>query len=241
MDRNALTLVVCTTRCEQKVVKADTRRILLTKFRLVHVCFIHVPHRLLGLIFGLPLAIGTGLGVLVWQRGDAWKAKALDTLNEQIDGALSVGEVTLSWWHGFPDISVDVSDVALLQTTGDTLVAGERLGLALDFWSLLGDQPEIGSITLNGGRVLLELDEDGRWANSPFKPRNGRRGLFFQDLDPRHGPHSRLCVERGKPRQPWSRRSTWICSSAPWGLLRQPWHGVARPAKFNFLALRHPS
>ena len=125
--------------------------------------------RLLGLIFGLPLAIGLAVGVLVWQRGDAWKAKALDTLNEQIDGALSVGEVTLSWWHGFPDISVDVSDVALLQTTGDTLVAGERLGLALDFWSLLGDQPEIGSITLDGGRVLLELDEDGRWVDSPFK------------------------------------------------------------------------
>ena len=125
--------------------------------------------RLLGLIFGSPLAIGLAVGVLVWQRGDAWKAKALDTLNEQIDGALSVGEVTLSWWHGFPDISVDVSDVALLQTTGDTLVAGERLRLALDFWSLLGDQPEIGSITLDGGRVLLELDEDGRWVDSPFK------------------------------------------------------------------------
>lgn len=124
--------------------------------------------RLLGLILGLPLALGLAVGILVWQRGDAWKAKALEALNEQIDGALSVGEVTLSWWHGFPDISVDVSDVALLQTTGDTLIAGKRLGLALDFWSLWGDQPEIASITLDGGRVLLELDENGRWVDSPF-------------------------------------------------------------------------
>ena len=125
--------------------------------------------RLLGLILGLPLALGLAVGVLVWQRGDAWKAKALDTLNEQIDGALSVGDVTLSWWHGFPDISVDVSNVTLLQTTGDTLIAGKRLGLALDFWSLWGDQPEIGSVTLDSGRLLLELDEDGRWVDSPFK------------------------------------------------------------------------
>ena len=124
--------------------------------------------RLLGLILGLPLALGLAVGVLVWQRGDAWKAKALDALNEQIDGALDVGEVTLSWWHGFPDISVDVSDVALLHITGDTLIAGKRLGLALDFWSLWGDQPEVGSITLDGGSIQLELDEDGRWVDSPF-------------------------------------------------------------------------
>ena len=125
--------------------------------------------RLLGLILGLPLALGLAVGMLVWQRGDAWKAKALDALNAQIDGALSVGEVTLSWWHGFPDISVDVSNVALLQTNGDTLILGERLGLALDFWSLWGDQPEIGSITLEEGRVFLELDKDGHWVDSPFK------------------------------------------------------------------------
>ena len=132
--------------------------------------------RLLGLILGLPILLGLALGLLAWQRGDVWKAKALDTLNDHIDGTLNVGEVTLSWWHGFPDISVDVSNVALLQNEEDTLVAGERLGLALDFWSLWGDQPQIESITLEGGRVLLELDEEGRLASVPFETKTETDG-----------------------------------------------------------------
>ena len=183
--------------------------------------------RLLGLIFGLPLAIGLAVGVLVWQRGDAWKAKALDTLNEQIDGALSVGEVTLSWWHGFPDISVDVSDVALLQTTGDTLVAGERLGLALDFWSLLGDHPRLDP-SRSRGRPLSSTKTDA----GGFAFQTERKRLFFQNMDPRHGGHSRLrCVESqgNMPRSTWSVR---VC----WGL---PGPGVAWfGSRFNFSALR---
>ena len=125
--------------------------------------------RLLGLILGLPLALGLAIGMLACLRGEAWKTKALGVLNEHIEGELRVDQVTLSWWHAFPDISVDVADVVLLTSNQDTLVAGERLGLALDFWSLWGDQPQIGSITLEGGNALLAIDDEGGWADAPFK------------------------------------------------------------------------
>ena len=109
--------------------------------------------RLLGLILGMPVAIGLAVGVLAWQRGDAWKAMALDALNGHIEGQLVVEDVALSWWHGFPDISVDVSDARLLSNAGDTLIAAKRLGMALDFWSLWGDHPKLGTITIDGGRA----------------------------------------------------------------------------------------
>ena len=124
--------------------------------------------RLLGLILGMPVAIGLAVGVLAWQRGDAWKAMALDALNGHIEGQLVVEDVALSWWHGFPDISVDVSDARLLSNAGDTLIAAKRLGMALDFWSLWGDHPKLGTITIDGGRARLAMDDKGRWANVPF-------------------------------------------------------------------------
>ena len=110
--------------------------------------------RLLGLILGMPVAIGLAVGVLAWQRGDAWKAMALDALNGHIEGQLVIEDVALSWWHGFPDISVDVADVVLLTSNQDT-GCWRTVGLALDFWSLWGDQPQIGSITLEGGTPSL--------------------------------------------------------------------------------------
>ena len=167
-------------------------------------------NRLLALLLSLPLALALAIGVLAWQRGDVWKTRAMDALNEHLDGELRVGEVTLSWWHGFPDISVDVSNVTLLTNELDTVIAGERLGLALNFWSLWGDQPQIGSISLQGGQAHVMLDDEGRWSNVPFKTSEAGEGsstkkwslgtVLIRDCDVRvEGPgqnNASLHVER---------------------------------------------
>ena len=68
----------------------------------------------------------------------------------------------------FPTSASTLPTSPCSRATGDTLVAGERLGLALDFWSLWGDQPQIGSITLEGGTPSLRstMKEGGQM---PFK------------------------------------------------------------------------
>ena len=40
--------------------------------------------------------------------GDAWKQQGVALLNDQIKGELVVQDVDLSWWNGFPNISVDL-------------------------------------------------------------------------------------------------------------------------------------
>lgn len=111
----------------------------------------------------VPAMIAAALAVLAWQRGDVWKARALEAINRELAGELEVNEMTLSWWNGFPDVSVELAHVALLSPEQDTLVLADRVGLELGFWTLWGDAPELTSVALEGGRVHLAQDAAGRW------------------------------------------------------------------------------
>ena len=111
----------------------------------------------------VPALLALGLAVLAWQRGDVWKARALEAINRELAGELEVTEMTLSWWNGFPDVSVDLANVALLSPEQDTVVVADRVGLELGFWTLWGDAPELNSVALEGGRVHLAQDATGRW------------------------------------------------------------------------------
>lgn len=110
-----------------------------------------------------PLGLGLALGVLAWQRGDVWKARALEAINRELAGELNVTEMSLSWWNGFPDVSVDLSDVALVSPDQDTLIFAQRIGLELGFWSLWGDAPELSSVVIEGGNAALVQGPTGSW------------------------------------------------------------------------------
>ena len=53
--------------------------------------------RTLALMLAVPMALGAALAALAWVRGDAWKARALDTVNAQLEGDLLVDDIALSW------------------------------------------------------------------------------------------------------------------------------------------------
>ena len=111
----------------------------------------------------VPVTLCVVLGLLALLRGDQWKARALESINRELAGELNVSEMTLSWWHGFPDVSVDLTHVALVSPEADTLIYIERMGLELGLWSLFGDEPELNSISLEGGRATLAQDLTGEW------------------------------------------------------------------------------
>ena len=94
----------------------------------------------------------------------------MESVNAQLQGELQVEAIALSWWHGFPDISVDLTGVVAISTEGDTLLRANRVGLELDLWSVLGDTPELGSIHVVQGQIDLTQNAQGHWNFSSFGP-----------------------------------------------------------------------
>ena len=119
--------------------------------------------RTLGLVLAIPVALGVALASLAWVRGDAWKVRAVEAVNAQLEGDLLVDDITLSWWNGFPDMSVDLAQVAVTNAQQDTLIQAKRIGLELNVWSLLSDAPDIHAVTLEEGQLRLEQDLQGTW------------------------------------------------------------------------------
>ena len=119
--------------------------------------------RTLLLVLVLPALLGVAMALLVSLRGASWKAQAVEAVNTRLQGDLDVADITLSWWNGFPDVSVDLGQITLTNAAQDTLIRAERIGLELDVWSLLGASPVIHAVTVEGGRLLLAQDANGKW------------------------------------------------------------------------------
>lgn len=127
------------------------------------------PHPLFRLRNALWLAALTatvvlaGLGGWIALRADAWKAKGLEALNGQIDGTFAADHIDISWWHGFPDISINFRNASLIDAQGDTLGTVSRLGLELDAWTVFDEVPLISSLTLSQGEIWATQQRDGSW------------------------------------------------------------------------------
>ena len=119
--------------------------------------------RTLALMLAVPAALCAALAALAWARGDAWKSRAVEAVNAQLEGDLLVDDITLSWWNGFPDMSVDLAQIAVTNAQKDTLIQAERVGLELDVWSLFSETPDVHAITLEDGQLHLAQDARGTW------------------------------------------------------------------------------
>ena len=115
------------------------------------------------LALGLLTVLGLGMAALIWHKGNDWKTLAISTVNDHIQGDLEVVYVELSWWNGFPDISVDLKQVALTSASGDTLLEAKRVGVELSFWSLWGDHPRVHAVRLEDGQMNVLQDPSGQW------------------------------------------------------------------------------
>jgi uncharacterized protein involved in outer membrane biogenesis len=102
------------------------------------------------------------MAALIWHKGDDWKTLAISTVNNHIQGDLEVMYAELSWWNGFPDISVDLKQVALTSASGDTLLEAKRVGVELSFWSLWGDRPRVHAVRLEDGQMNVLQDPSGQ-------------------------------------------------------------------------------
>ena len=115
------------------------------------------------LALGFLTVLGLGMAALIWHKGNDWKTLAISTVNDHIQGDLEVVYVELSWWNGFPDISVDLKQVALTSASGDTALEAKRVGVELSFWSLWGDHPKVHAVRLEDGQMNVLQDPSGQW------------------------------------------------------------------------------
>ena len=172
MDRNAFPQGVCTTGCEQKASGHGQTPFVAANFKR--------PMERPLLFRRLPRWAACSPASPCWPpwalRG--WPGNA-ETPGKpglwrpsmpNFKGVAGRGHRASSWWHGFPDISVDLTQVLAISTEGDTLLRADRVGLELDLWSVLGDTPEVGSIHVVQGQIDLPQDAQGHWNFSPFGP-----------------------------------------------------------------------
>ena len=69
--------------------------------------------RVVWIVVALTAGLAGAVAALTQMYGDAWKQQGVALLNDQIQGELVVQDVDLSWWNGFPNISVDLWEAAL--------------------------------------------------------------------------------------------------------------------------------
>ena len=80
-----------------------------------------------------------------------------------------VGDVAVSFFSTFPQVSVDIKDVRIAgapSRTGaeaDTLLNVSKLGIAFSLWEVLFGDPVIRSIYIEDGELLIEEFARGRW------------------------------------------------------------------------------
>ena len=115
------------------------------------------------ILMAIPLVFLVLVILMVLLFGNFWKAHAIALVNQQLAGELEVSEMDLSWWESFPDVSVDLSDIALITPNQDTVIVAEHVGLELDFWSLVGGEPELGRILLERGKMNIRQNDQGDW------------------------------------------------------------------------------
>ena len=120
--------------------------------------------RVVWIVVALMAGCAGTVAALTQLYGDAWKQQGVALLNNQIQGELVVQDVDLSWWNGFPNISVDLWEASLtLPASSDTLLAATRIGVEMDVWTLWNNSPELSSLTWSGGHLQVVEMPDGSW------------------------------------------------------------------------------
>lgn len=108
------------------------------------------------------ILITTGF-ILVYAYEDELKAMALDEVQANLTSPMEVGDVDVTFWARFPNISLQLQDVVILETfeAADTLIFASDLYFEFDLFDLLGGDYVVKKVSLDEGFVGLKRDETG--------------------------------------------------------------------------------
>lgn len=138
--------------------------------------------RLLCSLLALAIVAG-GAGGWALTQGGALEEALLRQISASLRTRGHITEIELNLWDDFPRISLSMRGVWLEGSgsggpgagpfSGDTLLRADRLGLTLDAWSLLGEQPRIEALSVEGATLVLAKRSDGSWNADVWKVADG--------------------------------------------------------------------
>ncbi|GEM_PF-2401551 len=125
----------------------------------------------------LVLLLGLSIGFLFWKQ-DKIKAMVIDSLNENLNGEISVAQAEISL-RKFPLAAIELEQVLAKGSNdlNDTLFQVESLFLEFRLWDVFGDQIPLQALSLeNGDLHLIQRGTVNNW--SIFKSSEDQDGEF---------------------------------------------------------------
>ncbi len=107
------------------------------------------------------VSILVGLYLLAWIFEDKLGQVVLQLVKEELTTELEVGEFHLSFIRAFPKIQGSFTNVLLEDTSGDTLLACEKLAVHMKWSSLWSDVPSLDALLLESGAIHLITSKKG--------------------------------------------------------------------------------
>lgn len=102
--------------------------------------------------------------------------RVTESLNDQLDGKISIGDVSFSLWRGFPSLAVEMENVSVRDTLWErhrhSLLEAQSIYVNINMRKLVSKKIEIKKITANHGRVYLFTDSSGYSNTYIFRKRN---------------------------------------------------------------------
>ena len=120
-------------------------------------------------VFGIIVALFICLWIFLWAYVTYNKAgiiaKVKTGINKQVKGKIDIGDVSVDFWHNFPNVSVRLSDVSIRDSLWDQhhhdfLKAG-KVYASLKLFSLFSGSPALKKIIIENAQVYYYTDSSG--------------------------------------------------------------------------------
>lgn len=99
----------------------------------------------------------------------AFKSRILELakteINKNVNANVQFTDISLSFFRHFPSLAVGLESLSITgkdEFAKDTLIAAKRIDVAINLFSLFGDQMRISSVTIDEPRIHAIVNKDGR-------------------------------------------------------------------------------
>ena len=109
-------------------------------------------------------AFAFGFTGWLWWLSQGLESRVLEAIQPHLATDVSIGGVSVSVWSSWPDVEVQLKDLRIedANQAGHDFLQLQEVGLRLAWLPLLKDRLEVRALRLEGGRVDLRQDGNGK-------------------------------------------------------------------------------
>ncbi|MEK7253419.1 MAG: AsmA family protein, partial [Bacteroidota bacterium] len=134
----------------------------------------------------LLLILGLGIGLLVLAAvviaaffQNAVGKQLISQINKQLKTELTVGEVDLSLLKGFPNATVILREVTVMDIFKEPLLEAKEVSFHFGLLSLFGKQVQVHSVAIRDGALNIRTNKNGKANYDIFKPTESEEPAKF--------------------------------------------------------------